>query len=101
MSQPLIPAGLALLLLTAACARPYYVGSDGVRVGSDRPPSSGVPASSGGSTATPELTRKRVESKEPPGTLSARDGTVCTVTAARYAEIQEGEYVWCASRFRR
>ena len=99
MARPLIPAALtlALLLVAPGCSRPYYVGTDGIRLGSDRPPPPSTPRSATADTATTiPLARKRVDSKEPPSTLIARDGTRCTVTASRYADIREGEYVVCA-----
>ena len=39
--------------------------------------------------------RKAVAAKEPPTRLVAHDGTSCTVSEARYAEIAVGYVVWC------
>ena len=94
-----IAATLTLLLLAAGCARPVFVGPDGVGGGRHRPPPSRVSGSIRGDTATTtRLTRKRVDGKEPPSTLLARDGAYCVVSAARYEEIREGDSVWCAWR---
>jgi hypothetical protein len=39
--------------------------------------------------------RKTVSTKEPPSRLVAIDGTVCLVSASRYAEVDPGDRVWC------
>ena len=39
----------------------------------------------------------RVTGKEPPSTLFSRGGR-CTVTAKRFAEVREGDMIWCAWR---
>jgi hypothetical protein len=43
----------------------------------------------------PAPTLKEVFDKEPPGTLRARDGSVCLVTEERFHKTRVGDRVWC------
>lgn len=86
--------GLGLLMVAASCSRPFSVGTDGVRMGTDR---SDMPASADSTPGT-GLTRKEVAAKEPPSTLVARDRTQCIVNAERFAETHVGKRVWCMWR---
>lgn len=47
-----------------------------------------------------QLSRKPVAGKEAPTTLIARDGSRCIVTEKRFAEIREGQSIWCDWRGR-
>jgi hypothetical protein len=91
--RPAMIGMASLAVLTGACARPFYVGTDGVRVGDQ---SQTAPARD--STSDTRVTRKRVAGMEAPSTLIATDGTRCVVTAERFASIQSGERVWCMWR---
>ena len=44
----------------------------------------------------PGFARKEVTGKVPPGDLRAMDGTRCTVSTKRFAEVKAGDVVWCA-----
>lgn len=62
----------------------------------------GVTPAGGGAAVGVGPTRgwaiKEVVQKNPPGTLMARDGTVCEVSEARYSETRVGAQVQCEWR---
>ena len=86
MSRARLAVRATLLLLAAgvtsgACARPVQV----------------APRAGGVDVASGQLgwATKRLATKEPPGTLVAEDGTICRVSAERYAATPPRSLVRC------
>ena len=52
-------------------------------------------SSAGGLRRDVGFTRKVVAGKEDPSTLLAQDGTRCLVTTERFAQVKQGEQIWC------
>lgn len=94
--------GVAVVVMLSGCAP--SAGS-GIRPGvAVIPPEHGVggqPTTSAGprkTTAEMPVFRKRVEAKEDPSILIARDRTKCAVSEDRYKKIKVGDNVTCAWR---
>ena len=96
------PAGrltlvLAICAASGACFRPIFPGSERIfeQEWTLTPRTIGESAMD---TVSLRMARKPVHGKEAPATVVAFDGTRCTVTERRFAEVKEGEKVWCAWR---
>ena len=87
VARALIVAALAAIVCAACVYRGKQVG---------------VTPAGGGATVGVGATRgwaiKEVVQKTPPGTLMARDGTVCEVSEERYRETRVGSQVQCEWR---
>jgi hypothetical protein len=82
---------LVLSVAILGCSRMQTLKKPGT--GGDRQ----MPAASGvGGGGKGDLGRKAVYGKQDPTTLTAQDGTRCTVTEQRYKEAAIGELVWCS-----
>jgi hypothetical protein len=84
-------AAVVSLLATSACTARRAQGIDPFP-GRERSGSAPATASRG---RLEGYARKKVEGKQPPRRLVAKDGTSCTVSEKKYNSTAPGDEVWC------